>query len=77
LESPTSNFILRGFVWSLGFTASGLAACLQIDRGKSIFADYYGFMALQEEFENQGNFLFKYRGIIPLVFLAAGIGAFV
>lgn len=34
-------------------------------------------MALQEEFENQGNFLFKYRGIIPLVFLAAAIGAFI
>jgi protein-S-isoprenylcysteine O-methyltransferase Ste14 len=34
-------------------------------------------MALREEFENQGNFLFKYRGILPLVFLIAGLGALV
>jgi protein-S-isoprenylcysteine O-methyltransferase Ste14 len=29
-------------------------------------------MALQEEFENQGNWLFKYRGHLPLVWLVAG-----
>lgn len=34
-------------------------------------------MALLEEFEKQGNFLFKYRGVLPLVFLLAGLGAFV
>jgi protein-S-isoprenylcysteine O-methyltransferase Ste14 len=34
-------------------------------------------MALQEEFEKQGNYLFKYRGILPLVILLAGIGAFI
>jgi len=34
-------------------------------------------MALQEELEKQGNYLFKYRGILPLIFLVAGLGAFV
>lgn len=34
-------------------------------------------MALQEEFEKQGNYLFKYRGVIPIAFLAAGLAAFV
>jgi len=34
-------------------------------------------MALQEELEKQGNYLFKYRSIIPLIFLVAGIGAFI
>jgi protein-S-isoprenylcysteine O-methyltransferase Ste14 len=34
-------------------------------------------MALQEEFEKQGNFLFKYRGILPLIILIAGMGAFI
>ena len=34
-------------------------------------------MALKEEFEKQGNYLFKYRGILPLIFLLAGIGAFI
>lgn len=31
-------------------------------------------MALQEEFESQGNFLFKYRGILPIVILFVGLG---
>lgn len=30
-------------------------------------------MALQEEFEKQGNWLFRYRGSLPLVVLAAGL----
>jgi len=34
-------------------------------------------MALQEELERQGNFLFKYRGVIPFVFLLAGMAAFI
>lgn len=34
-------------------------------------------MALQEELEAQGNFLFRYRGVLPLIVLAAGIGVFV
>jgi len=34
-------------------------------------------MALQEELEKQGNYLFKYRGVLPLLFLVAGIGAFI
>lgn len=34
-------------------------------------------MALLEEFEKQGNYLFKYRGVIPIAFLAAGLAAFV
>jgi protein-S-isoprenylcysteine O-methyltransferase Ste14 len=34
-------------------------------------------MALQEEFEKQGNFLFRYRGGLPLIFLVLGIGAYV
>lgn len=31
-------------------------------------------MALQEEFESQGNFLFKYRGTLPLVILVVALG---
>ena len=34
-------------------------------------------MALLEEFEKQGNYLFRYRGILPLIILVAGIGVFV
>lgn len=34
-------------------------------------------MALLEEFEKQGNYLFKYRGILPLVILMAGLGAYI
>lgn len=34
-------------------------------------------MALREEFESQGNVLFKYRGILPVLFLLAGIGALI
>lgn len=30
-------------------------------------------MALQEEFESQGNFLFKYRGTLPLVILVVAL----
>jgi protein-S-isoprenylcysteine O-methyltransferase Ste14 len=30
-------------------------------------------MALQEEFEDQGNFLFKYRTYLPLIVLAGGL----
>jgi len=30
-------------------------------------------MALQEEFEKQGNWLFRYRGILPFIILIAGI----
>ncbi len=33
-------------------------------------------MALQEELELQGNFLFKYRGYLPMVFVAAGVWVF-
>lgn len=31
-------------------------------------------MALKEELEHQGRFLFKYRGYLPVLFLAAGFG---
>jgi protein-S-isoprenylcysteine O-methyltransferase Ste14 len=34
-------------------------------------------MALQEELESQGNFLFKYRGYLPLLILVAGIYVFI
>ncbi|TSA36835.1 MAG: DUF1295 domain-containing protein [Porphyromonadaceae bacterium] len=34
-------------------------------------------MALLEEFEKHGNFLFKYRGILPLIILLTGLGAFI
>jgi protein-S-isoprenylcysteine O-methyltransferase Ste14 len=34
-------------------------------------------MALLEEFEKQGTYLFKYRGILPLVVLLAGLGAYI
>ena len=34
-------------------------------------------MALQEEFEKQGVWLFRYRGVIPLVFLFIGAALFV
>jgi protein-S-isoprenylcysteine O-methyltransferase Ste14 len=34
-------------------------------------------MALQEEFESQGNWLFKYRGVLPLVILFFGLGVYV
>lgn len=34
-------------------------------------------MALQEELEVQGNLLFRYRGSIPLIFIALAIWAFV
>lgn len=30
-------------------------------------------MALQEEFEKQGNWLFRYRGILPVILLIAGL----
>lgn len=30
-------------------------------------------MALQEEFEKQGNFLFRYRGVLPIFILVAGL----
>ena len=30
-------------------------------------------MALQEEFENQGNWLFRYRGTLPLLILCVGL----
>ena len=34
-------------------------------------------MPLQEELESQGNFLFKYRGILPLLILVVGIAVLV
>jgi protein-S-isoprenylcysteine O-methyltransferase Ste14 len=34
-------------------------------------------MNLQEQFEIQGNWLFKYRGILPLIILFAGVGILV
>jgi len=34
-------------------------------------------MALQEEFKSQGNYLFKYRGSLPLVILLVGLAVFV
>lgn len=33
-------------------------------------------MALQDEFELQGNFLFKFRGILPLIIILGGIVVF-
>ena len=30
-------------------------------------------MALQEEFEEQGIWLFRYRGVLPLILLASGL----
>lgn len=30
-------------------------------------------MALKEEFESQGNWLFRYRGVLPLIILVAGL----
>lgn len=34
-------------------------------------------MALQETFEKEGNFLFRYRSFLPLIILAAGIAVFI
>lgn len=34
-------------------------------------------MALQEEFEKQGNFLFKYRGVFPLLLLLLGMAVYI
>ncbi len=34
-------------------------------------------MALQEEFELQGNFLFRYRGVLPLAILLSGIVTYI
>ncbi|MDR2361289.1 MAG: isoprenylcysteine carboxylmethyltransferase family protein [Prevotellaceae bacterium] len=34
-------------------------------------------MALQEQFESQGNWLFRYRGILPIIILVAGIAVLV
>lgn len=34
-------------------------------------------MALQEEFESQGNFLFRYRSNLPLVIILVGLAVFV
>ncbi|MDD3078051.1 MAG: isoprenylcysteine carboxylmethyltransferase family protein [Paludibacter sp.] len=34
-------------------------------------------MALQEEFESQGNFLFRYRSFLPLFIILAGIAVFI
>jgi protein-S-isoprenylcysteine O-methyltransferase Ste14 len=33
-------------------------------------------MALQEEFEKQGNWLFRYRSILPLIIIAVALGVF-
>jgi protein-S-isoprenylcysteine O-methyltransferase Ste14 len=33
-------------------------------------------MALQEEMESQGNFLFRYRGSFPIIILVVGFGVF-
>src|SRR6476469_4674220 len=33
-------------------------------------------MALQEEFELQGNFLFRYRGVLPIAILVLAIFAY-
>ena len=33
-------------------------------------------MALAEEFKRQGNFLFKYRGILPLLILGISMGVY-
>lgn len=34
-------------------------------------------MALQEELELHGNYLFRYRGVLPAILLLAGIAVFV
>jgi protein-S-isoprenylcysteine O-methyltransferase Ste14 len=34
-------------------------------------------MALQEEFESQGNWLFKYRGILPILILVVGLAVYI
>jgi protein-S-isoprenylcysteine O-methyltransferase Ste14 len=34
-------------------------------------------MALQEEFELQGNYLFRYRGVLPLAILLTGLFAYI
>jgi protein-S-isoprenylcysteine O-methyltransferase Ste14 len=34
-------------------------------------------MALQEEFEKQGNFLFRYRSYFPLIILVIGLGLYI
>ena len=34
-------------------------------------------MALKEEMEQQGNWLFRYRGTLPLIILLVGIAVFV
>ena len=34
-------------------------------------------MALQEEMEVQGNFLFRYRGVLPLIILVFGLAVFI
>jgi len=34
-------------------------------------------MALQEEFEQQGIWLFRYRSFLPLIFIAIGIGLYI
>jgi protein-S-isoprenylcysteine O-methyltransferase Ste14 len=34
-------------------------------------------MALQEELESQGNWLFKYRGVLPIIILVFGLAVFV
>jgi protein-S-isoprenylcysteine O-methyltransferase Ste14 len=34
-------------------------------------------MALQEEFELHGNFLFRYRGVLPIAILLLGLSAFI
>ncbi len=33
-------------------------------------------MALQEDFERQGNWLFRYRGVLPIAILAIGVAVF-
>jgi protein-S-isoprenylcysteine O-methyltransferase Ste14 len=38
--------------------------------------NYLFNMALAEEFENQGNWLFKYRSYLPLFLIVAGIGMY-
>lgn len=42
-----------------------------------IFGSQSKTMPLQEEFENQGNWLFKYRGTLPILILLVGVGLFV
>jgi len=34
-------------------------------------------MALQEELEKQGNWLFRYRGVLPLILIVAGITVYI